>query len=166
MINLSKIISYLAPFLITICVFLYLYSKEKQKKPTEIPKKIETVKETDSINEIEFADWKNKVTKKLSDGYYDNLLIKNQEITYRFKNLNDNRQQLLEIIILTKVKNDCRNISNKASEIQKMELDHIEKLCTEKININFKKMYNSDDNLHPADKNFLDNLNVYILKSR
>ncbi len=158
--------SYLAPFLITICVFIYLNKKEEQKKPIENPKKIETVKEPDSINETEFVDWKNKVTKKFSDTYYDNLLIKNQEITYKFKNLNDNRQQLLEIIILTKVKNDCRNISYKASELQKRELDQIEKLCTEKININFKKMYNSNDNLHPADKNFLDNLNVYILKSR
>lgn len=156
MIKIIKIFFCVAPFLITI-LFLLVFQNNKKIIVKNEPEKVKIQNSLQDTQELE--KWSKNLDHKLEKLQKDQVIIKKDTKIYALSDLNENKKLLLKIVFLHKLQKELEEFDkNKNHQSLQIPAGKIQEMI-----VNYKqKLYNNNRNMNLLDKNFLDNLNVYI----
>jgi len=159
--NTFKFSGFILPFIIAISVFVIL------QKPKNIANSNELFQEVSEINDSMINSWIEEKSEVLKVDFFDKLKIKKESRIYKFKELDIRKQEILKFVFYSKVKKDCDSVLNAKDNMQDEQYRKIKDFkqkITARAEYQKKLIYNYyGADLHPLDKMFLDDYDVYLL---
>jgi len=154
-------LSYMLPFIVAGSVYIIL------QKPKTIENSIEEFEQANTSNQIYMANWLENKRKILENDFFSSLRIRKENKILKFEDLDKRKQEVLKFMMYSKVKKDCdaalANKENLEGEQYRM-ISNFRESVVEKTNYQKKIIYNYyGSDLHPLDKIFLDEYDVYLL---
>jgi hypothetical protein len=159
--NILILLSYVFPLVIAISVFFIL------QKPKDITNSNEFFEEANNSNKLLIESWIENKTKILENHFFTNLKIKKENKVLKFQDLDKRKQEALKLLLYSKAKKDCDAVLINKENLQDEQYRSITKFrqsINEKAEHQKKIIYNYyGADLHPLDKMFLDEYDVYLL---
>lgn len=132
---------------------------------TEQQKKLEKLEEADRKLEI-FENWLQSKRKIFESDFFKKMKLKKDNKEIYFEDLDESKQNVFMLLLFANTKKDLENAEQSdQDQYSQQKIKEAIIIANELILKQKNKLYNLYGNkIHPQDKLFLENLNVYIYK--
>ena len=165
--NIVRIILCILPFIVSGLLYFFFHN-DAVLIETEQQKKLEKLEEADRKLEI-FENWLQSKKKIFESDFFKKMKLKKDNKEIYFEDLDESKQNVFMLLLFANTKKDLENAEQSdqiySDQNNQQKIKEAIIIASELIVKQKNKLYNLYGNkIHPQDKLFLENLNVYIYK--
>lgn len=162
--DIIRITLCILPFMVSGLLYFF-FQNDAVLIETEQQKKLEKLEEADRKLEI-FENWLQSKRKIFESDFFKKMKLKKDNKEIYFEDLDESKQNVFMLLLFANTKKDLENAEQSdQDQYSQQKIKEAIIIANELILKQKNKLYNLYGNkIHPQDKLFLENLNVYIYK--